>query len=421
MTAISDSPKQIKVLYVHHEGTVGGSSNSLRFLIQSLDPMLVRPLVLCPQGSAFDAFAKAGIEVTPILGVPNFAGTVSHPLRGKRYLTLPREWAKLKAGQNLRTHIENFQPDLVHLNESSLIQSAKIAKSMGIPVVMHARSVHHHANPRINKLLAARIDRYVDMLLPIDGSVKHSIRGVENSTIVYNPVASAASYGPHSNGKSSLSLDKSVFDSTSSTIRVTFLAGLRDSKGIWDLLEAAKMLKGQGITLQIAGSNARSSEYYRSVRGRVAKAAGVLPDFEEQMHKYIKENSLDGTIAMLGHVHNINELFYNTDILVFPSHLNGAGRSVFEAGIRGIPSVLALRDKVEDIVEHEKTGLIVPQSDPPALADAILRLSKDKALRETMGINAQEKYRTIFDPSRIAEQVSGIYCQVLEPTSHLMN
>lgn len=414
MTFTNDFLKKIKVLYVHHEGTVGGSSNSLRFLIQSLDPMSVSPMVLSPPGSAFDAFAKAGIEVSSIAGVPSFAGTVSHALRGKRYLTLPREWTKIKAGQSLRTHIKSFQPDVVHLNESSLIQSAKIANSMGIPVVMHARSVHHYANPRINKLLASRIDKYVDMLLPIDGSVKQSIKGVHNSSIVYNPVAPVTSYDRISSDNS----ENSLADGTSSGVYITFLAGLRDSKGIWDLLEAATLLKDQDIILQIAGSNARPPEYYRSVRGRLAKAAGVLPDFESQMHAYIKENGLERMIDMLGHVQDINELFNKTDILVFPSHLNGPGRSVFEAGIRGIPSVLALRDKVEDIVEHGKTGLVVPQSDPRALAEAILKLSEDKALRESMGLNAQKKYRVIFDPDRIADQVYNIYRQVVDPATH---
>ncbi len=94
-----------------------------------------------------------------------------------------------------------------------------------------------------------------------------------------------------------------------------------------------------------------------------------------------------------------------TDILVFPSHLDGPGRSVFEAGARGIPAVVALRHRIEDVVVDGETGLIVPERDPPALAEAIVRLADDAALRRRLGQQARTRYRRQFAPQPIAEQM----------------
>ncbi|MGH8104005.1 MAG: glycosyltransferase, partial [bacterium] len=118
-------------------------------------------------------------------------------------------------------------------------------------------------------------------------------------------------------------------------------------------------------------------------------------------------------VIMLGHIQDVDALLAATDILVFPSHLNGPGRSVFEAGARGIPAIVAFADRVEDIVEHAVTGLIVPERDPQALAEAIMRISDDPALRARLGANARRKYVAQFDPKRIGEQMLKVYESVV--------
>jgi glycosyltransferase involved in cell wall biosynthesis len=106
-------------------------------------------------------------------------------------------------------------------------------------------------------------------------------------------------------------------------------------------------------------------------------------------------------------------VFRHTDVLVFPSRMNGPGRSVFEAGIHGIPSVLALKDRVEDVVEHGRTGLIVPERDPQALSDAVRQLADDPDLRARLGAAARDKYREQFEPSRVAAGMLAVYRSVL--------
>ena len=90
-------------------------------------------------------------------------------------------------------------------------------------------------------------------------------------------------------------------------------------------------------------------------------------------------------MRLLGRVDQVETVLRESDVLAFPSHLNGPGRAVFEAGMHGIPAIVALKDRVEDVVEDGVTGLIVPPRDPRRLADAVLRLADDPTLRRRLG------------------------------------
>src|SRR5687768_17970326 len=112
---------------------------------------------------------------------------------------------------------------------------------------------------------------------------------------------------------------------------------------------------------------------------------------------------------MLGHVKQTEMLLKNSDMLVFPSHSNGLGRGVYEAGGYGVPAIVSLNDKIEDIVEDGVTGIITQPRDPAALADAIAKLADDPELRMRLGRNAQRKYLVQFDPQRIGRQMLEVY------------
>src|SRR6185295_6054285 len=148
---------------------------------------------------------------------------------------------------------------------------------------------------------------------------------------------------------------------------------------------------------------------YRSLGGKLAVALGITVDLETELKGWIAKEQIEETVKLRGHVEADRRLFASMDLLVFPSHLNGIGRSVFEAGVLGVPSVVALKDRLQDIVEDGKTGLIVAEKDPKALSDAIAKLADDRELRLSMGRQAQAKYSVQFAPRTIAENMLAVY------------
>jgi glycosyltransferase involved in cell wall biosynthesis len=391
------TPGPLRVLYVMHSGALAGSAESLCLLLESFPPGAVLATVICPPGDVVPRLRRTGATVRSIAGVSMFHSIQGVPLRGLRLLELTRTAWMTRYGGAIRAAIRETRPDIVHLNERGMIQAARIASREGVPVVLHARSVAERREGWVRRLSTAAIRRYVSRVVAIDESVRGSLAGLPDIEVIYNPIDRGASTAddPH--------------PASAAPVRVTFLAGLQTFKGVDDLLESALRLRDRrDIVFQIAGANSRPEAFHRSLRGKVLHLFGFAPDVESRIRRWIAEHRLGDTVRLLGRVRP-EEVLAETDILVFPSHLDGPGRSVYEAGARGIPAVVSLLHPVEDVVVHEETGLIVPERDPPALAQAIARLADDSELRRRLGESARRRYRRQFDPAAVAGRMLALY------------
>ena len=101
------------------------------------------------------------------------------------------------------------------------------------------------------------------------------------------------------------------------------------------------------------------------------------------------------------------------DIYTQPSRSEGLGTSVLEAGAAGLPIVATDCGGIPDIVVHEKTGLLVPMEDPASLAAALLRLTKDGALREQLGTAAREHVKRDFSVEHLVSKTDEHYRRML--------
>jgi glycosyltransferase involved in cell wall biosynthesis len=82
-------------------------------------------------------------------------------------------------------------------------------------------------------------------------------------------------------------------------------------------------------------------------------------------------------------------LLLEGDILVLPSFEENLPMSVVEGMAYGLSVVTTPVGAIEDIIEHGKTGLLVPPGDSAALAAALERLLAEPALRAQLGQAAQ--------------------------------
>jgi glycosyltransferase involved in cell wall biosynthesis len=94
---------------------------------------------------------------------------------------------------------------------------------------------------------------------------------------------------------------------------------------------------------------------------------------------------------------------------VLPSRREGMGRVVVEAFCRGRPVVGTRGGGIEDIVEDERTGLLLPPDDAPALARALVRILTDRRLAEELGSRARAgSERWYATPEQFAERVRDL-------------
>jgi len=119
------------------------------------------------------------------------------------------------------------------------------------------------------------------------------------------------------------------------------------------------------------------------------------------------------TARFLGHRTDVDELYAAMDIFVLPSHREGFPRAAMEASAMGLPCVVTNIRGCRQTVDHEITGLVIPRSDPLALANAILRLAGDAGERQRLGTAARAKAVAEFDERVVFARVLAGYERLL--------
>ena len=96
-------------------------------------------------------------------------------------------------------------------------------------------------------------------------------------------------------------------------------------------------------------------------------------------------------------------------VLLLPSPSEGLGRVVIEAFLRGRAVVGTRSGGIPDIVEHERTGLLVEPGDVQALADAIERALVEQGLAERLGEAAHRaSAQWLSTPDEFADHVLSV-------------
>ena len=72
---------------------------------------------------------------------------------------------------------------------------------------------------------------------------------------------------------------------------------------------------------------------------------------------------------------------------------------------------------IVDIIKDESTGLLVPEKNPAALAQAVLRLLEDPALARRLGEQGYAYATEAFDWDRITDRLEAVYHRVCAPGS----
>jgi glycosyltransferase involved in cell wall biosynthesis len=82
--------------------------------------------------------------------------------------------------------------------------------------------------------------------------------------------------------------------------------------------------------------------------------------------------------------------------------------ALLEAMARGLPSVITFCGPEEAVIAEE-TGLCAPPNDPTQLAQVLVRITRDAALRARLGAAAAEHVRNHFSVQRVANDLLELY------------
>ena len=188
---------------------------------------------------------------------------------------------------------------------------------------------------------------------------------------------------------------RSSFDDRSPA-HILFLSNLIESKGVFVLLDALKLLHDTGSVFVCDMVGAETAEIDSKRFGLEVKARGL----EDIVLYHGKKVGADKTA-----------FFDNADIFAFPTFYNNEcfPLVLLEAMQFCLPVVTTDEGGIPDMVIDGETGLICKRQDPVSLADCLKRLLDDRRLRNKMGECGRKRYQELY-----TEQVfENRLCQIL--------
>ena len=112
---------------------------------------------------------------------------------------------------------------------------------------------------------------------------------------------------------------------------------------------------------------------------------------------------------------SMGNLYRAADVFVAPGITRRSGESdglpsaLTEAMAFALPVVASDVPGQLEVVENGKSGLVVPQGDPAALADALERLARSPKDRERLGKEAWRRVREVLDVDHAEERLIGLF------------
>jgi len=164
------------------------------------------------------------------------------------------------------------------------------------------------------------------------------------------------------------------------TFTVGVVGRMSEYKGQHLLIKATQILKnnGAGIQAVIAGH-------------------AMEPYFVDHLRKLAVDLNVSDHVHFLGFQSEPHRLIQALDVLALTTVKETFGMVLVEAMRLGVPVIGSHAGGVSEIIDHNQTGLLFQSQDASSLADQILALYRDEALRSTLAQKAREKAASMFD------------------------
>jgi glycosyltransferase involved in cell wall biosynthesis len=364
------------VLFVHQGAELYGSDKVVLNLAVGVRDFGYRAVVVLPnEGPLLDRLQEAGVEchLAPIGKIARANLTPRGLLRLLRELVaLWRRASQLRLQQRV---------DLVYSNTIATLGGAVLAFLWRKPNVWHVHEIV--LRPR---LVAALFPRLIAL---------GSCSVISNSEETAEWLNSASPSLKHRN--------QVIWNGIGPAVgRMAGRAVFRKRWGVADdciviaLVGRINRWKGHAVALKSVA--ALPDHLRRNVM--LVYAGNVFPgqeDIERELRERIAQSGFADQVLIQPFVDDVDSMWEAVDIALVPStEPEPFGMVAIEAMRAGKPVVASAHGGLVEIVQDGVTGFLVPPSDPPALAAAIVKLAEDPALRRRLGDAGRQRQREVF-------------------------
>lgn len=351
-------------------------------------------------------------------GFPNWGGTELHILNLSEQLRLrgydvtvacrPGRWVEERAQQlglptvpisvmkqhdwqdfgKLQTFLREKQIDVLHVHWSTdVVVPGFAALRAHVPVRIMSRHMPYPFKNRIGTLLYSRL--LYTRMVTVSNSVRQTllrcgvppdrVETIHHGTDVE---AFARTTLPASEVRRDLGIPADC-------VTVGIVGRIAPEKGHQVLMDAARLL-GNRYPLRYV-------------------VIGNGPD-EEAIKQSAKSLGLADKVVFAGFRDDVNNAINAMDIVTVPSTWNEPCSAVVQQGMAlSKPVIGTLAGGTPEMIVDGETGLLVPPSDAPALAEAIAALAGDAFRRKRLGAAGRERAQALFSLRVMTDKIEALY------------
>lgn len=339
---------------------------------------------------------KKGYEVHIACGITDkkeyleSLGLIVHPLNLSRSSTGIK--GEIKVFSEIYSVIKNINPDVAHFVTIKPVLYGGIA-SRFLNINKKVFSISGLGFIFIKQGLKASIVRMLIKIMyrfALGGNNSHVIVQNPDDKAVVNSIVKVPTTLIRGSG-----VDLSQYEyieENNENIKVSMACRLLKDKGVFEYIEAAKILKQKLPNVEF--------ELYGDID--IHNPASLT---SEDIQKIKKE----GFVKVHGFSSDIAKVFSDSNIVVLPSYREGLPKVLIEAAACGRAVVTTDVPGSRDAIEPNITGLLCKVKDSNSLASMIEKLIVDKNSRNSMGTAGRELAEKEFDINKVVEKHFEIY------------
>lgn len=172
--------------------------------------------------------------------------------------------------------------------------------------------------------------------------------------------------------------------------------------------------KGQATLIRASALLQRSIPHSLLLVGADIEGGGA---YRVHLEELAAEHNVTSRVHFAGFVADLDACYVASDVLALPSTIEGLPLVILEAMSAGRPVVASPVGGVAEAVANGKTGLLVPQSDPVALARALSSILGDPGWAAELGAAGRAKFRAEFSMESMLTATFSLYAEILRERS----
>ena len=361
------------VVQVLTDTNIGGAGRYLLNYLKYFDRNRFRVTVILPKGSRLASFINT--EEVTLIEAP-FMADCSYDKRCVAYL---------------RTLFMQIKPDLLHTHACL---SARIAgRRAKVPVILATRHC----------------------IEPLPRGIKAFVSGFLNNKLCdyYIAVADAVAENLASCGIRSEKI-KTVYNGVEPVPRLSEqeITALRDryaispEETVFGMFGRLEPVKGHKYFIKAARQLFKEDA---SAKFLIVGSGSLEQELKERVRRY----GLEQSFIFTGFVPDTAELLNMTDVHVNASESEAMSLSVLEAMSLSKPSIATKCGGNTELIYDDKDGFLVGYADSASLALSMSQLMHDTKLRQTLGKNAGEKFKTKYTANIMVKNLEALYEEVM--------